>query len=73
MSKLLPNPSDDEATRALIVQLGAAGLFDRSEAQAVLVAAGNSTDVDDLLIALEERQTIVRLGGEPATWELVID
>lgn len=73
MSNLLPDPPDDEETRAVIVELASGGPFDREAARSALVAAGNRTDVDALLVALEERQTIVRLGGDPPSWELVID
>ena len=73
MSNLLPDQPDDESTKDLIVALGSSGPFNRGEAADALTAAGNETDVDELLAALEARQAIIKLGGEPPSWELVVD
>ena len=66
-------PTDEDAAREVIVALCAAGPFERAEAERALDAAGITTSTERVLELLSERQTMVRLGGEPPRWELVID
>lgn len=70
---LPPNTADEELARQAVVDLAGAGPFDLVEAVAALGSVGVSQDAGSVLALLEERQVIVRLGGEPQRWELVID
>ena len=72
-----PETAHDEAdARSTIVHRCADGPFSVDDARTALIEAGVAAVADDvlpILAVLEERQVIVRLGGEPARWELVID
>lgn len=70
---LPPDSSVEELSKATIVALAASGPFGRGEAADALTAAGVDADVDVVLALLEARQVVIKLGGEPNRWELVID